>query len=321
MVAEVKPFRFYHPSRVLKNGFYVQPVHWRDNPNHDEAWADNMAAKYGGRRTAGWMREFEMDPSASGMPVWGMMAKDVHLRTLSWAETIGPAWTRYRVIDPGLRHPTCCGWVAVNSRGDQYWYRQYYATDRTAAENCRAILSMEAADEWIAGSVADTAAWNASPETRRTLATVYAENGIPLSPAKKDAAGYDAVGTAFVSALCRWSLETGEIHPSLGAHLDRAVLEELAAMPATWLHPACAGAPQSLYEECANLRWAEVRGDAFTHAQPQKPVDVNDDGADVVRYGRHTPAIHWQAPPAHESADLLSRLVKEAAIRGTNRFS
>jgi hypothetical protein len=50
-------------------------------------------------------------------------------------------------------------------------------------------------------------------------------------------------------------------------------------------------------------------------------VDVNDDGADVVRYGRHTPAIHWQAPPARESADLLSRLVKEAATRGTNRFS
>jgi hypothetical protein len=312
-------FQFHCPSRILRNGFLVQPVHWHDHPLHDEAWADRMSAKFGGRASSGWMREFEMDPSAAGLPVWGMMARDVHLAGIPWAEIVGPKWTRWRVLDHGIRHPTCCGWVAVNSRGDEYWYRQYYATDRTIAENCQAILSMEAKEESVAGSVADPAIHQRSAETKTRYWDIYARHGMPLTSAATDQAGYDAVATSLVSSLCRWSLERGTIHPTLGAHLDWAILEELAAEPALWFHPSCAGRPQSLYEECANLRWAETRSDPLTHAQPEKPANVNDDGADVVRYGRHTKAVRWMAPAKPAAKDLLDRMMEEQN-RGGDRF-
>jgi len=309
MKAAAKPFRFKYPSRRLRCGFYVQPVHWSDNPAHDEAWADQMAARYGGRDSPGWLREHEMQPVSPGTRVWPMIAREVHVLRRDWAEIVGPKWARFRVIDHGIRHPTCCGWVAVNSAGDQYWYRQYYATDRTIAENALAILSKTKPEEQIAGDVADPAVFARNPETGRTFAAAYHDAGLAVTPADRSPAGYDAVATGFVSALARYSLFHRRAHPKMAA-LEPGTLETLAAKPAIWFHPDTAESLQSLYEECAALRYEEVRGDPFRHAAPEKPMDVHDEGADVVRYGRQTAAVAFYEHRSIVPKDIFDRLIR-----------
>ncbi|HUU58420.1 MAG TPA: hypothetical protein VMZ50_02650 [Phycisphaerae bacterium] len=309
MTTATKPFKFKYPSRRLRCGFYVQPVHWSDNPAHDEPWADNMAARYGGRDSPGWQREYEMQPVSPGTRVWPMIAREVHVLRKDWDEIVGPKWTRFRVLDPGMRHPTCCGWVAVNAHGDQYWYRQYYATDRTIAENALVILSMTKPEEQIAGDVADPSIFARNPETGRTGAAAYQDAGLAVMPADKSRAGYDAVATGFVSALARWSLFNRKPHPKMAA-LEPGTLETLAAKKAIWFHPDCAEGPLSLYEECAALRYEEVRGDPFRHAAPEKPVDVHDDGADVVRYGRQTAVLAYYTPQEIVPRDIIDRLIR-----------
>lgn len=304
-----QPFKFKHPSRRLRCGFRVQPVHWSDNPDHDEAWANRIAARYGGRDSPGWLREYEMQPVSAGVRVWPMLIREVHVLRKDWDEIVGPKWTRFRVIDHGIRHPTCCGWVAVNTHGDQYWYRQYYAADRTIAENALAILSLTKAEEAIAGDVADPAVFARNPETGRPFATAYQDAGLSVVPADKGTPGYDAVATGFVSALARWSLFHRKPHPKMAA-LEPGTLETLAAKPAIWFHPICAASLLSLFEECAALRYGEVRGDPFQHAAPEKPVDVHDEGADVVRYGRQTPTVAFQEKRRVVPPDIFDRLIR-----------
>ncbi|HUX00806.1 MAG TPA: hypothetical protein VMY35_07485 [Phycisphaerae bacterium] len=305
----VKPFKFKHPARRLGCGFYVQPVHWSDNPAHDEGWANRVAALYGGRESAGWLREYEMQPITAGVRVWPMLTREVHVLRKAWEEIVGPAWTRYRVIDQGMRHPTCCGWVAVNAAGDQYWYRQYYAADRTIAENVLAILDRTRPEEAIEANIADPAIWARNPETGNTWAGVYQDAGLALRRADNSRAGYDAVSTGLVSALARWSLFHRKPHGKMAA-LEPGTLQVLASKPAIWFAPECAEGVQSLYEECASLRYEEPRGDPLRHAAPEKPVDVNDEGADVVRYGRQTAGMTYQAPRRVVPEDIYDRLLK-----------
>ena len=309
MIATTKPFKFKHPPRRLRCGFYVQPVHWSDNPAHTEAWADRMAARYGGRDSPGWLREYEMQPVSPGTRVWPMLAREVHVLLKDWDEIVGPKWTRFRVLDHGMRHPTCCGWVAVNANGDQYWYRQYYATDRTIAENCLAILARTKPEEQVAGDVIDPSVFARNPETGRTFAAAYQDAGLAVIRADNSRAGYDAAATGFVSTLARWSLFHRKAHPKMAA-LEPGTLETLAAKPAIWFHPDCAAGLLSLYEECAALRYEEVRGDPFRHAAPEKPVDVHDEGADVVRYGRQTPAASYREIRRIVPQDIFDRLIR-----------
>lgn len=304
------PFKF--PAYRLDCGVVVQPIHWSDDPAHDEAWADRTAAQYGGRQSSGWMREYEMKPVAGGQPVWPMMTRSVHVEQRRFADILGPGWTRFRVLDHGIRHPTCCAWVAVNPRGDRYFYRQYYAAGRTIAENCLRILRMTEAGEEIAGTFADPAIWSRNPVTGQAFAEVYRENGLELEKADNRGAGYDTVATGLVSSLAEWSLFHGEVHAVFGKGVDDAILESLREKPGLWFHPCCADGVQSLYEECANLRWQDVRGDPFQHALPQKPVDVNDEGADVVRYAMHTSEVYYSLPEP-KMPETLGALIRRRA--------
>ena len=310
MVAEAAKFRFSRPARTLRCGAYVQPIHWSDDPNRDDAWADNAAAPYGGRDSPGWLREHEMQPVAAGQRVWPMMTRTVHLEARPWAEIISPEYTRYRVIDHGMRHPTCCAWVAVNARGDRYVYRQFYSTARTIAENCLTILEATEAEEQIAGNVADPSIWATNPVTGDANATAYEENGLALSQADNRRVGYDTVATMLVSAMARWSIFHRKPHPAFGSDVAESTLEMLSAKPALTFHPAVAVGVQSIFEECFNLRYRDVRGDPAQHSEPEKPVDVNDDGADVTRYACQTDLVMQEAEKPKRIVDLMRERAK-----------
>jgi hypothetical protein len=295
--AEGKLPGFHYPTMRLRNGFSVQAVYWFDDPEHDDAWADTKALAYGGRQSPGWRREMEIELVRGGQPIWPMLCREVHVRDdIPFAALLTDAWTLYRSLDAGLRHDTCCAWVAINKDGDRYFYRQYYKNERTIALNAKAILQLTEPSERIAATVADPSIWQREPTALRLVADLYAQAGLPLVHADNSRAGYDTLTAGFYSALARWSIGNNyNLHPRLPEGLKPPDLEKLASVPAIWFHPTVADGPKSLYEQTANLRWKEIRGDPLKHAPSEDFEDVDDEGPDVVRYACQTPLVRWRS--------------------------
>ncbi len=94
------------------------------------------------------------------------------------------SWRRYCGIDWGYTAPWCVLWAAVDEDGRVWFYRELYATQVGEAEQARQILAAEADDEQVAARWADDSMW-ATRGDAKAVADVYAENGVPLSPAGK----------------------------------------------------------------------------------------------------------------------------------------
>jgi len=309
-----------YTARRLSTGFCVQPVHWSDDPVHDEAWADALSMQYGGRHAPAWLREMEMELVRGGTAVWPMLDREVHVSEhISFKELTSDAWTVYRGLDHGVRVPTCCAWAGVNRDGDRYLYRQYYQAETTIAQNARNIVRLTEPEEEVAATVADPSIWTRDPKTLEVLAAEYARNNLPLVQADNSRAGYDWLMRGFLSALCRWSIVHGyKPHKKLPQTLSKGDLEQGAAHPAIWFHPVCADGELSLFEQCRNLRWKEVKGDPLKRAAPEEYEDIHDEGPDVVRYLCQTPGVRWtrvqRAQPV--GADMLFRKLREEAGAG-----
>lgn len=266
-------------ERRLDTGFYHVRIGFSADPLKDDEWARREALKYGGFLTHQWRREQGIDYKAlGGQRIWPMLNEKIHNSQIDIKD-----WTLFRVIDQGIRHPTVCMWVAINAKGDRHFYREYYATERSIAMNCRAILSYEK----VSGTFIDPAARKRNAETLKTAIQVYEENGIYCTPADNSFVGYDTVRNAALSTLARYALRTGKLpyyFEELKPNQDQ--LLNLASKPALTFDlrftPRC-------FEECENLRWQELRGDEAQKAPREKPVDKDDDGPDCVRYAMQSP--------------------------------
>jgi hypothetical protein len=53
---------------------------------------------------------------------------------------IDNSYTLFRAVDHGTNNPTACLWFAVNKDGFIFIYREYYQSNRTIFQNCRAII-------------------------------------------------------------------------------------------------------------------------------------------------------------------------------------
>jgi len=309
-----------YTARRLSTGFCIQPVHWSDDPEHDEAWADSLSMEYGGRSAPAWLREMEMDLVRGGTAVWPMLTPEVHVSDhVTFKELTSDAWTIYRSLDHGVRVPTCCAWAGVNKDGDRFFYRQYYQAETTISQNARNIVRMTEPEEEVAATVADPSIWERDPKTLEPLSVEYAKNGLGLVQADNSRAGYDWLMRGFISALARWSIvHDYKPHPKLPQTLSKGDLEQAAAHPAIWFHPICAQGERSLFEECRNLRWKEIKGDPLKRAPPEEFEDVDDEGPDVVRYLCQTAGVRWvrQRRPQIRGADILFQKLREEAGAG-----
>ena len=193
-------------------------------------------------------------------------------------------WNLYRSIDQGIRHPTVCGWIAVNQYGDRHVFREFYSTGRSIAENCRLIRGVDRGES-IAGSIIDPSTKKRSEESLTPLIDIFSENGLHCELADNSFAGYDKVSQMLLSTLCRASLR-GEPVPELDEFkLNKTMIKEFSEHPClTFNRPYTA----RIFRECKNLRWKENKGDMTQKGTTEKPVDVEDDGADVVRYACQT---------------------------------
>ncbi len=265
-------------ERKLSTDFTHLRIHYLADPLKRGDWSDRHSVRYFGKESPRWRREQEIDYKAySGQRIWPMLSATHHDAMMDISNM-----TLYRVIDQGIRHPFVCLWVAVNARRDRHIYREYYATDRSIAMNCRAVLSLTPPSERIKANIIDPSTRKRSPESLTPLISIYEQNGLFCQPADNSFAGYDMVATAAMATLSRIALRKGEFPNYLkGLKPNQDELLTLAEKPALTFDLRFT---DRAFTECANLRWRDSKGDETQKAPMEKPVDKDDDGPDCVRY-------------------------------------
>ncbi len=282
----------------LSTGFFHRFVHYSADPKRGDEWVKTESPKYGGINSAKWRREQEGDWDVyGGERVWPMITREFHVRHI----VLNKDWAIYRVIDHGIRHPTCCLWVGVNRNGDRHFFREYYATDKTIALNSREIVRLSeepVLDTFIDPSTLSRVNYqttdpSAAKKGLTSRIDIYIENGINCSLADNSSAGYDKVTDGLLSMLAREAVKTG-VMPSY--------LQEMKVTQEGLL--LLAGKPsisfdihtERAFRETENLRWKEIGGDETQRSEPEKTVDVADEGPDCVRYAMQS-ELFWRTAP------------------------
>jgi hypothetical protein len=265
-------------ERKLSTEFTHLRIHYVADPLKRGDWAKRHSVRYFGMESPRWRREQEIDYRAySGQRIWPMLSGTYHDAKIDISKL-----TLYRVIDQGIRHPFVCLWVAVNAQKDRHIYREYYATDRSIAMNCRTVLSLTPPEERITANYIDPATRKRSEESLTSLISIYEQNGLFCQPADNSFSGYDKVATSAMSTLARIAIKTGVMPPYLeGIKPSQAELLILAQAPSLTFDTRFT---DRAFTECANLRWRDTKGDETQKAPMEKPVDKDDDGPDCVRY-------------------------------------
>ncbi len=92
-------------------------------------------------------------------------------------------WRRYFVMDYGL--DMLAGyWIAVDTQGKAYVYREIYESGLIISEAARRIVSCT--DEKIYAYIAPPDLWNRRQDTGKSAAEIFSENGVPVVRANND---------------------------------------------------------------------------------------------------------------------------------------
>ncbi|MBE6911863.1 MAG: hypothetical protein E7473_05000 [Ruminococcaceae bacterium] len=106
--------------------------------------------------------------------------RDVHV--ISPFE-IPKEWRRYFVMDYGL--DMLAGyWIAIDTYGRAYVYREIYESGLIISEAARKIR--EATDKEVYAYIAPPDLWNRRQDTGKSAARIFAENGVPVIAAKNE---------------------------------------------------------------------------------------------------------------------------------------
>jgi hypothetical protein len=304
-----------HKGEQLKSGFFHREIHYSDDPARDDDWVRRESPRYGGVTSAKWRREQEIDWDVfGGERVWPMLSRQFHNSHIILNED----QAIYRIIDHGIRHPTCCLWCAVNRKGDRHFFREYYATDKSVALNAREIVRLSSKEEVVLDTYIDpstlkrvnfqTTDPSADKKGLTSLIELYISHGIPCSLADNSSAGYDKVTNGLLSTLARESLRTGQLSSYLTEmKINQEGLLLLADKPAITFDLRCT---DRAFREVENLRWKEVTGDETQRAEPEKTVDVEDEGPDCVRYAMQSNLFWRTVPTVFHPDSYMAQLTK-----------
>lgn len=94
-------------------------------------------------------------------------------------------WRRYRAMDYGL-DGLACVWVAVNSEGRCYVYKEYFKTNQRIGEVASGILGMTLPDEEIYLTLAPPDMWGRSQESGQRKADMFYANGLTVTKSSND---------------------------------------------------------------------------------------------------------------------------------------
>jgi hypothetical protein len=176
---------------------------------------------------------------------------------------IPPEWPRFRGIDHGIHHPTCCLWAAVSPLGDLIFYDSYYKRGKLISENCEEIQRISG-DENYEYSVIDPAVDHRDARTGTSYMDEYRKHGINCI--KGEHALLD--GISRVKEMMRWD----DQHPHI-------LTGELGA---PHLYVFLSKCPE-LVHEIQQYKWRDQRPGAETRER-EEPVDRHNHSLDAMRY-------------------------------------
>lgn len=94
-------------------------------------------------------------------------------------------WRRYRAIDYGLDGLACL-WIAVDSTGKAYVYKEKCGSNLSIGEAAEAIINQTERDEEIYCTLAPPDLWNRSQESGKSRAILFGENGVHFTQTNND---------------------------------------------------------------------------------------------------------------------------------------
>jgi phage terminase large subunit len=79
-----------------------------------------------------------------------------------------------------------CYWIALDDRGRAYVYRELYRPDLIISQAAELIKAMTPPEEKIYARMAPPDLWNRRQDTGRSVAEVFAHEGVPLTKASNN---------------------------------------------------------------------------------------------------------------------------------------
>lgn len=197
--------------------------------------------------------------------------------------TLPASWKRYNGLDWGFAKPWAVLWAAVDEDGRVWVYREIYKTHVGEIGQAEMILAAESDTEHVAVRYADDAMW-ATRGDAKPIASIYAENGVHLTPAGKGAG----------SRVTGWQRVRSYLGEAPACPHHRALGWE--SCPGIHIFSTCS----ELYRELTDLPHA-------TKGNPEDADTTSDDhAADGLRYlltnigtGPDFPILD-EAPPSPE---------------------
>ncbi|MBR0277305.1 MAG: phage terminase large subunit [Clostridia bacterium] len=92
-------------------------------------------------------------------------------------------WRVYRSIDYGL-DCFACVWVALNSIGEMYVFREYAKSDRIISDGCRDVIDMTKENVYTTYAPPDL--WSRSQESGKSRAELFRKSGLLLQKSSND---------------------------------------------------------------------------------------------------------------------------------------
>ena len=195
-------------------------------------------------------------------------------------------WERYRSFDYGLDMFSCF-WYAIDQDGRMWFYRHYEEQNLIISEAARKALEHTPKTENIRSAYAPPDMWNRQRETGRTMAEVFAENGLPLIRSDnnrvqghmlmKEMLAPKEVKDPYVKEMFGDKLPMLMFFDNVG----ESVFSDIESIQADEDNPNdCAKQPHDLTHSIDGIRYAVV-----PHAmKAQKPVPVMDEEEDIQSY-------------------------------------
>ncbi|MBM3273874.1 MAG: hypothetical protein FJZ00_01880 [Candidatus Sericytochromatia bacterium] len=236
-----------------RNGVVVLKVHHTADPGkRSDEWIERESAKYGGRKSAFWRSEYDIDFGARrGGLVFSIFSPDRHCIP---PFDVPEEWPKYRVIDPGFRNACACAWFTVDYDGNMLLYRELYKQGWKIEALASSIKALSARERYEMTLIDPSAFAKTLAGGGRSVSDLFIENGVPVSPAY------------------RASHKKDQFFP-----LNELLVPRENGEPCFKVFNSC----ETFIAEMLQYRWKEARDDGF---EPEEPVKVDDHLIDCVLY-------------------------------------
>lgn len=265
---------FVTPSargEVVHNHAFV-PALPSDNPFLPDGYVEDLRST----NPESWVTRY-LDGSWDALE--GQIWPEFHYKThVIEPFTIPSNWTKFRAVDHGQVHPTCCLWFAVDGDETLYAYREYYSPG-IVSDHCKNINSLSPRNEHYTDTYLPPECWGKTREHEGRLWSIYdeyEEHGIECEKANNEVlGGINRVGEYF------------KVNPTKPHPFKKSTL----GSPSLFIFNTCKG----LINEIPEYIWKVSRTAETGKEAPKK---IKDDACDALRYG-----VMSQPSPFREKAN------------------